>query len=168
MSPKKKVRVAAGQSSLDNFFGTSSSRDSQNGSPEGKSKQENAAVQFPSDEAYAWALAKEDGLDLDMLRRLEKAESMKTLSLQSAEVIDVDLLDDGQSAHAGPSTRAARSIERSIHEPLSMNQATGSSEPPPVNVKTTPRPIFSSVGIVRNSNLHRTRHRSSKLRLGYR
>ncbi|KAI0358467.1 ATP-dependent DNA ligase [Trametes cingulata] len=124
---KKKAKVTSGQARLDTFFGASSSRSrtpvggSSKGSPSkipaarsiGAAGREGQPKSHLTDEEFAWAVAAEDGLDLDALRKLE-AQSGATAStsppvalVQDArpEVIDVDLFDDSNLQDPGPSSQ---------------------------------------------------------------
>lgn len=131
---KKKAKVSAGQARLDTFFSASSSRTPvPTGAPDTSrpSSSKVASTQKPvsprggeelpkpalTDEELAWALAAEDGLDLDALRKLElRSAAIGSASANlpatapgkstPAEVIDVDELDDPPLQNdPGPSSR---------------------------------------------------------------
>ncbi|KAI9062875.1 ATP-dependent DNA ligase [Trametes sanguinea] len=128
---RKKTKVDTGQARLDTFFaaGASASRNSAKAasvaaiSPAPSSSLAglrnkpdiSEATARPSDEDVAWALAAEDGLDLEALRRLENGPGHGHTSAAAAptqdvnkEVIDVDLLEDDASQNeAGPSKRSS-------------------------------------------------------------
>lgn len=140
-SPRKRRndgKPANDQSSLDSFFrvravvastsdtptGSSSSR-SGNGKKKAQkmsSKASKDATQsLADDEAFARKLAEEDGIDLHMLRNLEQrigsssAAISKDPGIGPDEIIDVDLLDDGQE-------------QRNVPSPISMTKFGESPE----------------------------------------
>ncbi|KAK7687060.1 hypothetical protein QCA50_009560 [Cerrena zonata] len=112
---KKKAKVETShQSSLDTFFGSPGQKRPGASSGKGKAKLSAGITPVVSeltalerDEAYARALAEQDGLTPEVLLNLEQRASQKaaipTMSGQP-EVIDVDLLDDDdEQPVAGPS-----------------------------------------------------------------
>ncbi|KAI0775738.1 ATP-dependent DNA ligase [Trametes elegans] len=133
---RKKAKVDTGQARLDTFFGASAARPARTvtpapgGSSTPGASASNAHSPGPvtplgrhekptrplTDEEVAWAIAAEDGLDINALRKLEASRSSGSLSAHSSgkqpqssrpEVIDVDLLDDNVASQgqAGSSTR---------------------------------------------------------------
>ncbi|KAL7281676.1 hypothetical protein ACG7TL_004993 [Trametes sanguinea] len=131
---RKKSKADTGQARLDTFFaaGASSSRNSAKVANVGtispapapspvslpKEYGSSKATTRLSDEEVAWALAAEEGLDLDALRRLENAPGHGRTSTAAAptkdvnrEVIDIDLLEDDASQNeAGPSKRSSSPV----------------------------------------------------------
>ncbi|KAL1939770.1 hypothetical protein VTO73DRAFT_9470 [Trametes versicolor] len=125
---KKKAKVTTGQARLDTFFGASSSRtpvpasrsSSNVPSPKAASStgRKEQAKRPLTDEELAWALAAEDGLDLEALRKLEArngalpSSNLSTVTPREdphPEVIDVDQLDDAPQQNVpGPSSRPAK------------------------------------------------------------
>ncbi|KAI0823660.1 ATP-dependent DNA ligase [Trametes gibbosa] len=170
---KKKAKVIPGQARLDTFFGASSSRtpvlpgrskpnsrsSSNVSSPKPVSVAGGAKVQAEpplTDEQVAWALAAEDGLDLEALRTLEarsgnsgslsaKAPSNKLNILP--EVIDVDELDDPplQNVH-GPSDPPSP-LPRTPQGPTPVSQSAkraAECAAVPVTKQTIGNAIFSA------------------------
>ncbi|OSX66434.1 hypothetical protein POSPLADRAFT_1043869 [Postia placenta MAD-698-R-SB12] len=110
---KKRSKTVADQHSLDRYFGAKVSEQVRS-APQSPAKDKVKAEphRFKStrdtvgtdsaiadDEALAWKLAEQDGLDVEALRRLENAASNKATSEPKTSrnqhrVIDVDLLDD--------------------------------------------------------------------------
>ncbi|KAI0949394.1 hypothetical protein AcW1_009022 [Taiwanofungus camphoratus] len=136
ISPKKKVKAVTDQYSLDKFFKSRSPPSSgsvvgssKNAIQTGEGQNAQCAVRQDScdivaaDEAYAWAIAQGDGLDLETLQRLEETTHQKALPALStlkpvpsnSEVIDVDLLDD-QLLQAGPSKLPSNDVSASQYE----------------------------------------------------
>ncbi|KAH9949560.1 ATP-dependent DNA ligase [Amylocystis lapponica] len=83
-SPTKKPRSVAGQSSLDRFFDASSRGRDSKSPAKGKreapatittTEQGQGASAVLEDESYAWKIAKQDGLDMETLRKLERTHS---------------------------------------------------------------------------------------------
>ncbi|KAI0630379.1 ATP-dependent DNA ligase [Trametes polyzona] len=130
---KKKAKVTTGQARLDTFFGASTSRTPVPGGSASRSSSSKVSSPRPAssvgkkqeptrpltDEEVAWALAAEDGLDLEALRKLEArgepVGSVPSLPAPAAEasrhnahpeVLDVDELDDTPPQNdPGPSSR---------------------------------------------------------------
>lgn len=125
-SPKKKAKAASNQCSLDKFFGASSNHDvgatptpqHAGDSPTSFPARDTGEESLSADAEFAWKLAREDGLDLESLRKLENSgyHGGPVVGKQAArsEVIDVDLLDD-QHNEAGPSTSSMTTAERIGH-----------------------------------------------------
>ena len=152
-SPRKRksAKPSSNQASLDSFFksrGTANRKaETVPSGDEGRSGTHGATIvsdsdffsDIAADEALARRLAEEDGIDVDMLRRMEtsakrtsQAGPSKAVSRQSPEIIDVDLLDDSAQATepsgsqpAGKSTfkLAARSAEVSAKSASSIPDA---------------------------------------------
>lgn len=149
-SPRKRRiggKPPSDQSSLDSFFKL---RADASGTPAGSSSERDnhaqvqalfvndedatAALSLVADEALARKLAEEDGLDIDMLRKLEKGIGPSSASvfqkslIGPKDVIDVDLLDDSQQEQP-PSSSANSKGEPGSAEHTSITSVSVTSSP---------------------------------------
>lgn len=157
VSPRKKRnggKPPSDQSRLDSFFKLRTSVSSTPVASTSRNDQQ-ARVQtaddadrrvthsLADDEAFARKLAEEDGINTDTLRQLERGIGSSSAPIFTKplvgpeDVIDVDLLDDGQQelpptnsqrglSSARPTTRAAVSVPSS---PTKLSAKLGSGEP---------------------------------------
>lgn len=94
----KRSKAQSGQQpTITDFFSSPKSKSRGDNSEKTKGKRKastpsTSTIHSP-DEAYAWRLAKDDGLDLEELQALEN-QARRTITRKNIEVIDVDELDD--------------------------------------------------------------------------
>lgn len=159
---KKRSKTVADQHSLDRYFGAKVSEQVRS-APQSPAKDKVKAEphRFKStrvtvgtdsaiadDEALAWKLAEQDGLDVEALRRLENAASNKATSEPKTSrnqhrVIDVDLLDDTgeHSQHQGLSDIRDIATSSSVDHPT---KPTGSHKASDATAAVAARSAFGS------------------------
>ena len=161
---RKNAKPSSNQPSLDSFFksrdATSPTTKTVSSGDVGRSGTPGATIasgsvfhDIAADEAFAGRLAEEDGIAIHMLQRMEatakkvsQASTSKTVTKQSPEIIDVDLLEDpaqdeevaiSQPAGEDTFSPAIRSLEVSAQSPSFNTNGRDRSTTPRRNLATT-------------------------------